>query len=82
MKILVNVTVPAISEQYDILLPDSLKIKNLIPLIAGAVEETSNHLFVSSGYEILCSIENNIRLDQHATFETYEIKNGDHLIMI
>ena len=82
MKILVNLYVPAIGEGYDILVPNFMKIRSVVSLIAGTVENLSDHLYVSSGEECLCSAEKNILLRPNATLEKYGIQNGDHLIMI
>ena len=82
MKILVNVFVPAISERYDILVPKTIKIKNAVSMIAGAVENLSGQQYVSSGEEELCSGEKNIVLRKTATLEQYGIRNGDHLILM
>lgn len=82
MKLLVNVYVPAISESYDVLIPESLRIKLVISLLSEAVERLSNHLYIASGSECLCSLEKNIMLRQGATLEKYGIGNGDHLIMM
>ena len=82
MKLLVNVHIPAISESYDILIPDTLRIKAVVTLIAGAVEDLSNHLYVASGEECLCSVEKNIMLRHNTTLEKYGISNGDHLVLI
>lgn len=82
MKILVTVHVPAISERYDILVPDSLRIKSVATMIAETVESLSNHLYVASGEECLCSVEKNILLRHNATLEKYGIRNGDHLVMM
>ncbi len=82
MKILVNVYIPAISESYDILVPNFLRIKSVISLIAKTVEGLSEHLYVASGEECLCSVEKSILLRSNTTLERYGIKNGDHLIMM
>lgn len=82
MKILVNVHIPAISEKYDVLVPNSLRIKTVTFLIASTVEGLSGHRYAASGEECLCSVEKNILLRQNATLEKYGIKNGDHLIMM
>lgn len=82
MKILVNVHVPAISQKYDVLIPDFLRIKSVTSLIAHTVEDLSNHMYVSSGEECLCSAEKNIVLRENATLEKYGIQNGDHLVLI
>ena len=82
MKILVNVSVPAIGENYDILVPDSLRIRSATALIAEAVENLSDHKYVSSGTECLCSADKNILLRENGTLERYGIKNGDHLVLM
>ena len=82
MKVLINVHVPAISEKYDIWVPDNLRIKSAASLIAKAVEELSNHMYVVTGEECLCSAEKNVLLRQNVTLEGYGIGNGDHLIMM
>lgn len=82
MKLLVSVHVPSISERYDILVPNDVRIKNIISLLAGTVEELSDHRYVVSGEECLCSAEKNILLRHNATLKQYGIQNGDHLIMM
>ena len=82
MKLLVNVFVPAISEQYDIWVPSLLRIKMVSSMLAETVEKLSNHQYIKSGEEYLCSVEKNILLRHNATLEKYGIQNGDHLIMM
>ena len=82
MKILVSIKVPAITERYDMMLPASMRIKSLIPLICETVEELSNNMYVASGRECLCSIEKNIQFRPNASLEQYGIQSGDHLILI
>ena len=82
MKILVNITVPAISEQYDIFVPTNVRIKIIASLVANTVEELSDHRYVASGSECLCSLEKNILLRHGATLNDYGIQTGDHLIMM
>lgn len=82
MKILINVYVPAIEMKYDILVPNSLRIRNITALIAETVENLSNHIYISSGAECLCSADKNILLRPNATLEQYGIQNGDHLVMM
>lgn len=82
MKILLNIYVPAIGQKYDVLVPNFLRIKSVTTLVASAVENLSDHLYVSSGEECLCSAEKNIVLRANATLEKYGIRNGDHLVMM
>ena len=82
MKILVNVRIPSISQEYDVFIPSSLRIKRVIPLLAKTVEDLSNHIYVSSGNESLCSVEKNMLLREHETFKSYGIQNGEHLMLM
>lgn len=68
--------------KYDILVPGFLRIRNITALIAETVENLSNHIYVSSGAECLCSADKNILLRPNATLEQYGIQNGDHLVMM
>ena len=81
-KILVLLEVPSISKGYDVYIPDFLEVKELTALIIKAVEQMSDHQYVSSGHEFLCVKEKNLLLKQGETLEKYGIKNGDHLILL
>ena len=82
MKILITIEVPAITSQFDAWLPTSLKIKELAPLITKAVEELSEHTYVSSGAEVICYKEGGITLQPQYTLLHYEISTGDHLMVL
>ena len=82
MKILVNVFVPAIGKKYDILVPDFLKVRTVTSLVARAVVNLSDNMYVPSGNEKLCSAEKDILLNSNVTLEKYGIQNGDHLILL
>lgn len=82
MKVLVNVSVPTISENYDFLIPDFLKIKEVALLVSEAVAYLSNHRYVSSWQEMICLAEQEILLREDLTLKDYNIRNGDHLIIM
>ena len=82
MKILVNVFVPAISEQFDVFIPKNVCLQTVINMLCETIEELSNHRFISSKQECLCSVDKNILLRKNATLAQYGIRNGDHLILI
>lgn len=79
MDILLNIEIPAVSENYDVLVPDFLTIKELIALISDAVENMTEHRYKSSGNEVLC-YDGNIICPQH-TLKQCSVSNGDHLMM-
>lgn len=82
MKLLLNISIPAMGESYDMFVPANLRVKSITTLIADACENLSGHLFISSGEERLCSVEKNIVLKSSFTLEKYGIQNGDHLMII
>lgn len=82
MKLLVNIFVPAISERYDIWVPPLLRIKTVSSMLAEIVEQLSNHRYIKSGDERLCSVEKEITLRESANLKQYGIRNGDHLILM
>lgn len=79
MELLLNIVVPSISENYDVLLPDFLPVCELMPLISDAVKEMSEHRYKSSGSEILCC--DGIILSSQHTLKHYAVANGDHLML-
>lgn len=81
-KLLLTLEVASISQNFEILVPDFLKVKELVPLFVKVAEELSGNLYKSSGMEFLCSAVENTILDSNSTLEEYNIKNGDHLIML
>ncbi len=81
-KLLLTLEAASISQSFEVLVPDFLKIKELIPLFVKIAEELSGNLYKSSGTEFLCSAVENTILDSNSTLEEYNIKNGDHLIML
>lgn len=80
-KILVNLTIPAISESYDLLIPDFVKVRTLIPVLTQTIEELAPERYRPSGKEFLCSRESEKVLDKNTTLRDNGIQNGDHLMI-
>jgi hypothetical protein len=74
--------VPAIGMTYNVLLPASLSIRDLLPLIIGGVTELSNNSYVSSNEEFLCLDPLELPLDPDGTLLQFGVQNGDHLYLI
>lgn len=80
--VIVHLCIPAINASYDIKIPLSLSVLDLVKLLGQAVENLSNGAYQSSGCEIL-SLENKEQIlyyDQ--TPQDYGIQNGDVLMMM
>ena len=82
MKLLVCVTVPALSKSYDVRLPDDMEVRQIIPLIAQTVEYLSEQTYVSSGHEILCYPEQRQTLKGDDTLHQAGVLNGSHLFLM
>ena len=80
-KMLINLTIPAISESYDLNVPDFLCVRFLIPVLVDAISELSAGRYVSSGREYLCCLDHNRKLDPDSTIRENGIQNGDHLFI-
>lgn len=81
-KVLICLEVPAIRGRYEMLVPENLKVKELLPLLIQAVTELSSDSYVSSGHEFLCVKWQNLLLDEDAMLGSCGIGNGDHLLLL
>lgn len=79
-KVLVNLYIPSIGKQFDVHIPLFLPIKAVTPLLAKMAEEITAHHYVSSGQELLCSIDRNLLFHQDHTLRDYDVQNGEHLL--
>ena len=80
MDVLLSLSIPALSEKYDMLIPDFLTVRDMIPLIIKAVEDLSERRYHASGCEVLCG-EFGI-LNPQLTLNQHNIKNGAKMWLI
>ena len=81
-KIIIHLEIPSIEKGFDMYIPTFMTIKELTKLVVQAVVELSDQHYVVSGNEVLCHKEKEIMLLQEMTVESYDIQNGDHIILI
>lgn len=81
-KTLLTVEIPAISKEYDVLVNSETTVGEITELLCRAVEDASDQAYTSSKSEILCLIEEQRVLKGNEVFGKYNIKNGDHLLML
>ena len=82
MKILVRLEVPAIEKSYDVWIPDNLSVSDTIVLLGTSVEKISNHKYIFSGSESLCIRSGNKVMSRKEKILSYDVKNGDYLVLI
>lgn len=81
-KLIINLKVPAICEQYEIWIPISIKIDDLVKLLAESVRELSKERYICTNEELLCFERKKIVLAGNKMLREYGLKNGDCLIMM
>lgn len=81
-KILITLSVPSVEQDFDVLVPDFLPVREVIPLMAEAAAEITRQMYVSSGGEILCRKEPSMILEGEYTLQDYRVANGERLYLI
>lgn len=81
-KVLVNLKVPSIEKDFDILLPCFFTIGEIVPLLIEALKNMSQNMYISSGMEVLCRANPEMVLLKHITVADYGIGHGEVLILI
>lgn len=80
-KVLIDLFVPAIESHFDVFIPNFLHINMVIELLGKAIENMSNGEYISSGQEILCSVDRKQVLNMEHTLRDYDVKNGEFLML-
>lgn len=81
-KVLISLSVPAISSNNDVYIPDFLPVYEVIQLLITGIKELSNYRYISSGNEVLCSQEKNSVLSYSKSLKQCGVVNGEHLILL
>ena len=80
-KILIEIIVPMIQEEYDIYIPVSKSVRQATQLLIKSINELSDGHFPIKDNNILLK-ENGDVLAQNLTIKDNGIKNGDKIILI
>lgn len=81
-KILAEVFLPAEDVSYDVLLPQELKIREVIQLLSQAFSDLSDGCYEKSGDTFLCDRKTGKILDgEHSVYEL-ALHNGSSLMLI
>lgn len=80
-KVLVQLIVPDIEEQYDIFLPLNKKIGNIIILLAKSIRELSNTEQINTDM-CLYNRDTGIKYNPESILINTDIRNGTILILI
>ena len=81
-KVLANVFVPVLQNDYDFFIPTHINIRLVISIVGKMVFEISSGLFIPDDSTLLCRREDGTVLDVNASVLTAGIKNGEKLMLI
>lgn len=81
-KILIILNVPELDETYDMMIPTSRKIGNLIELISKFLTEITDGKYKVDIHKNLYNKENGQRYNNNALVIDTDIRNGTRLILI
>lgn len=81
-KILINIYVPSIQQDFDTFVPSDMLIKELIQLLSQGIDEICNGRYGFSGREFLIRTSPESLLNPNKTLNDYNIKDGTKMIML
>jgi len=81
-KVLVEIYVPVLDKAYDVFIPLSSPMYEVLELVKKAIRELSDGRFWTDENTILCSREDGVIVNINLTVYELEIKNGTKLMLI
>lgn len=81
-KILINLSVPSVQENYDVFVPSDLEIGTLVCVLASGVQDLCNGRYSISEKEMLIRTSPDAVLNPNKTLSDYDIDDGTRLVLI
>lgn len=81
-KVLVEVFVPAIDAKYDVFIPNTSQMSEVLELLKKAVTDLSAGRFVATNETAVCYRENGAIINVNMTVYELGIHNGSKLMLI
>lgn len=81
-KVLVEVMVPCIEKSYDVYIPVSRKIGNIIVLLNKAIYELTNGEYVGDERTALYNIKDGEKYQMNLILKDTDIRNGSKVILL
>ena len=81
-KVLVEIIVPVIEQNYDLYLPINKKIGNIINLIEKAINEFNEDAFGMSPSISLYNSYTGVKYDNNEILRKTDIRNGSKLVLM
>lgn len=81
-KVLIEIYVPVLEETYDMFIPLSSPMHEVLELVKKAVVELSDGRFYADGSTAICHREDGTIININMSVYELEIKNGSKLMLI
>lgn len=81
-KVLVEILVPAAEKSFDVFIPQTSKMSEIVALTSKALSELSNGKFKPDSTSIICDAKTGHIFNINASIYELEIKNGSKLMLI
>lgn len=81
-KALVEISVPAAGQKYDVYIPLECKMCDVVKMVAGALSDLSDGKYKATDEAILCDAETGIIFNVNMEVDELGIKTGSHLMLI
>lgn len=81
-KVLVEVFVPVINTSYDVFIPKTSQMSEVLELLKKAVSDLSNGRFIATDETAVCYRENGSIINVNMTVYELGIHNGSKLMLI
>ena len=81
-KVIVEIYLPAAEQSFDVQIPLSMKVYEIITLASKSIETISEGCFALSDQTTLCDRETGAILNMNITADELGFKNGTKLMLI
>ena len=80
-KVLIEVTSPAAGQTFDMFVPDTIQIGEMISLIGNVFAQTSNGIYSKTSSMVLSEKKTGYVFDLNKTIKDSNIRNGSKLLL-
>jgi len=81
-KILVEISVPAAAQKFDVYIPLESRMSEVVRMVAGALSDLSDGKYKATNDAILCDAETGSIFNVNIEVAELGLKNGSHLMLI
>lgn len=81
-KVLVEISVPAAAQKYDVYIPLETRMSDVVAMVAGALSDLSGGKYKATKDAVLCDADTGVIFNVNIEVAELGIKNGSRLMLI